>query len=129
MSKVLCCGVLLVALVPLMGCSPSPDTLVQRQIDEMNELAEAIESGVDQAKLDAIGKRMQQTKSALEDLDLSDEEKKRLAEKYGKATMEAAARLAKANMSKMGGVMQGMMKGLQQGMQGLQGMPAGLAMP
>ncbi len=126
MYKSWCSLVLLVALVPLSGCGPSADTLMQQQIDQLNELADAIESGADQAKLDEIGQRMKQTKSTIDGLNLSDAQKKRLAEEYGEATVKATARLARANMTKMGGMFQRMIEGLQQGMQG---MPNGFGGP
>ena len=116
--------VLLGVLVSAIGCSPSADSLVQRQIGELNELADALEGGADQAKLDAIGERMKETKTALDNLDIPAAEKKRLAEKYAKPASEALARVAKASMSKMGGMMEGMMQGFQGGAQGFpQGFP------
>lgn len=126
MYKVLCSAVVLLGLVSLVGCGPDPDALMQRQIDEMNELADALESGAAQAKLDAIGQRLKETKTAAEGLDLSDEEKKRLLEKYGTAAAKATARLAQASLSKMGGAMKEMANEFQQGMQS---MPKSFGMP
>ncbi|MBN2477218.1 MAG: hypothetical protein JXB62_21600 [Pirellulales bacterium] len=126
MHKTLGLTVLLLALVPLTGCAPSADDLMQQHIDQFNKLADAMESGADQAKLDAVAEEMKLTKEAIEGLKLSDAEKKRLAEKYGKEAKEAGERVMKATMKKMGGAMQGMMKGLQDEMQN---MPKGLGEP
>jgi len=127
MYKTLCFAVLLAALAPLAGCGQSADTLAQQQVDQLNELADAMESGADNAELDAIGQRMKTTEQAIKDLSLSDAEKQRLAEKYGEELGKATARVMKAGMSKMGGMMKGMMEGMSQGMQG--NMPEGFPQP
>ena len=124
MYKSLCLAVVLGALVALTGCGRSPDALVEQQIGQMNEWADAIEAGADQAKIDAIEERLTETKKALEELDLSDAEKKKLAEKYGEELGKATARVMKASMSKMGGMMEGMMKGMKEGLKKeMPGMP------
>jgi len=113
MCKKLSWTVLLVALLPLVGCGQSADDLVLQQIDQMNEYADAIEAGSDKAEIEAIGKRMKETEKALEDLNLSDDEKKALAEKHGEEMGKAVTRVMKAGMSQLGEAMQGMMKGMQ----------------
>ena len=99
--KALCSTVVLVALAALGGCSKNADSLTQKHIDQMNELADAIEAKADQAKIEEISKRMNETAEAIKDLDLSEAERKKLAEKYGAEMKKATARL----MSAMGGKM------------------------
>lgn len=99
--KALCSTVVLVALAALGGCSKSGDSLTQQHIDQMNELADALEAKADQAKLDEISKRMKETAEAIKDLDLSDAQREKLAEKYGAEMGKATARLMKAMGGKM----------------------------
>ena len=130
MYKTLCFAMLLAALVPLAGCGQSADSLVQQQVDQMNELADALESGADKATLDEIGQRMKTNDQAIKDLNLSDAEKQRLSEKFGEEAGKATARVMKASMSKMGGMMEGVMKGMSEGMQGkMPEMPKGFPQP
>lgn len=113
MYKTIYSTVVLIALVPLAGCGQSADGLFQQQVDQLNELADAFEVGAEQAEIDAIEKRMKEAKEAFDGLNLSDDEKKRLIEKYGEEMTEASARLMKAQISKMGGAMKGMIKGME----------------
>ncbi|HYW79594.1 MAG TPA: hypothetical protein VE890_08455 [Thermoguttaceae bacterium] len=112
MYKIIYSTVVLVALVPLTGCGQSADDLAQTQIDQLNALADAIESGAEQAEIDAIQQKMKAAKDALDGMQLSDEEKKKLAETHSEEMTKALGRLMKANMSKMGGAMKGMMENM-----------------
>lgn len=113
MCKMIYSTVVLIALVSLAGCGESADSLVQQQVDQLNELADALEAGAEQAEIDAIEERMKETKEASDGLNLSADEKKRLTEKYGEEEVKAAGRVMKAKMSKMGGAMQGMIEGMK----------------
>lgn len=109
---------LIVALLPLAGCGRSADDLMRQQIAQLNAYADALESGADQAEVKAIDQRMRETQEALDNLNLSDEKKKELAEKHGEELGKALGRVMKAGMKQMGGMMQGMTQGMMQGMQG-----------
>ncbi len=117
MYKMIYATVLLTALVPLAGCGQSGDSLAQQQVDQLNELADAMEAKSEQAKIDAIQKRIDATKKAADDLNLSDDAKKKLAEKYGPELTKAMGRVVKVQMSQMQGAMQGAMQGMMQGME------------
>ncbi len=123
MYKVLCGSILAVVLTSLCGCSPSADTLVQRRIDQLNELADAMESGAEKAKLEELGERVQETTKAVEALELSDAEKKRLAKKYGTQAAKAAARVAKAGMSELQDKMKGMISKMPAMPKGMPSLP------
>ena len=118
--------VMIAALLPLAGCGQNPDSLAQQQIAEMNELADALEAGAEKAELEKIRDRMQQTKADLENLELSDDEKKELANKYGEELKQAALRLVQASAKQMDGMMRGMTNGAPPQAPGL---PAGFPAP
>jgi uncharacterized protein YktA (UPF0223 family) len=109
MYKVFCGSMMAVVLMLQCGCGQSADTLMQQQVDQLNELADAMESGAETAKIEEINKRMKETAEALKGLNISDAEEKRLGEKFNTEVTEATARVAKANMSQMQERMKGMM--------------------
>jgi len=119
MYKMLMSSVVVVALVSLTGCGESADTLAQRQIDHLNELADVMEAGADKAKIRAIQERMEETTTAMKELDLSDEEEERLTKEYGPKLAEAMARVAKAGMSEMQEQMKGVMESMPKKMPAL----------
>lgn len=102
MKKSLAVASLVALTVVVSGCGSSPDSLVEDQIDDMNELAEAMEEDAPKSELDEISERIKKRGEKLEELDLSDEEKKRLEKKYEDELAEATGRLMKAMMGKAG---------------------------
>ncbi len=113
MRKAAYVSVLLVAVVPLVGCGKNADSLITQQIADINQLADALESGAEQSKIEALTDRMNATVKALEDLSLSQEEKNKLTEKHGAELLAARTRLTKAMASRMGGMMKGMAESLK----------------
>jgi HAMP domain-containing protein len=125
MSRPFLVTIVLSGLVVLGGCGNNADSLVEKQIAEMDQLADAIESGADQADIEAIGEQLKETGEALEELGLSDKEKEALQEKYDDEITAAQAKLTKALTEQMGEEMQGMMEGMMKNMGAQpQGMPA-----
>ena len=102
MKKMMIFGALSLSLCLLSGCggASGPDGLMQEQIDSMNELADAIESGADKSKIEAIQKQMKETEKKLDALKLSDAEKKKLVEKYKDKIAEATGRMMGAALKK-----------------------------
>ncbi len=112
MYKVLCCSILAVFLVSLCGCGASGDALAKQRIADLNELADAFESGAEEAKIDEISERMEKTGKAFDELGLSDAQKKELDEKYATEMIKALARVTKAGMAQRQEKMKGMMPGM-----------------
>jgi len=92
------CGLVLVTCVG--GCGSSADSLMKEQIKLMNEMADAVESGADQSKIDAIGKKMKENEEKFNGLKLSEEEKKKLVEKYNDDIAKAVTRMMGAMFKK-----------------------------
>jgi hypothetical protein len=72
------------------------------QIKLMNELAEAMESGADQSKLDALNKQLNETAEKFKALKLSEADTKKLAEKYKDDLGKAVTRLMAATFKGLG---------------------------
>jgi len=87
---------LLAAAVGITGCGSSPDSLMQEQIKDTNELAEAIETKAPQDKINDLRKKMEENGKKLAEFKLSDDDKKKLVEKHKDEFTKATARLAKA---------------------------------
>ncbi|HMF12349.1 MAG TPA: hypothetical protein VKE94_08585 [Gemmataceae bacterium] len=100
---VVACGLLLILGVS--GCGSNADSLMKEQIKLMNELADALEGGADQAKIEAINTKMKENGEKLEALKLSEADKKKLAEKYKDDMTKVGARLASAMFKKLGNQM------------------------
>ncbi len=125
MRKRLVLGCLLLAACGISGCGSSPDSLIQEQIKDMNQLAEALETKASQDKINELKKKMEETSKKLEDLKLSDDEKKKLMEKHMDEFTKASTRLVKASMAGEFGKMFEGMPGLP-APGGAPGFPAGL---
>jgi hypothetical protein len=96
------CGLVLVAGVN--GCGSSAEKLMKEQIKLMDEFSEALEKGAEPSKLEEVGKRMRENVMKYEGLNLSDEKKKKLGEKYAAEVSKASTRLnaaMKKNMDKL----------------------------
>jgi len=96
MKKAIVLGALAVVLT-LSGCGSQADGLIQQQIKLMNEMADAMENK-DEAKLKDIESRMKTIGKQMEELKLSDADKKALEEKHKDAMMKAAGRMFSAAM-------------------------------
>jgi hypothetical protein len=92
------------ALVATAGCGSQADGLVKDMISDMNALADAMEKG-DEGKVKECEERMKATQKKLDDLKLSEDEKKKLMEKHKGPMEEAGKRMMAAMMKKMGGAM------------------------
>jgi hypothetical protein len=87
-------------LVGVSGCGTSPDTLRRDQIRAMNDMAEAIEKNEPEGKISEIKARIEQNNKKMEQLKLSDDDKKKLAEKHKDELMQAMTRLQKAMLNR-----------------------------
>ncbi len=117
MRKLLMLAIPLLAACGICGCGGA-DGLMRDQIKLMNETAEAIESKAPQEKINELEKRLEENGKKLEELKLSDEEKKKLLEKHNDEMMKAGMRYAKAKMGNM-------MGDFGKAFQGFPGMPGG----
>jgi hypothetical protein len=91
-------GAILVVLAP--GCSSNdPDSLTKQSISQMNDLATAIEKKEAADKIKSLAEKLKTTIEKLESLKLSDDEKKKLQEKYQKELTEATTKLLTASMA------------------------------
>ena len=94
------CGLLLVA--GSSGCGSTSDTLAKDQIKLTNEIAEALEKGVDAAKLEEIRKRATENSKKIEALPA--DERKALEEKYKDELLKANTRVMAAITKNVGKV-------------------------
>ncbi len=113
MKKYAVLGSICLLFVGLSGCGASgADGLMQEMIGEMNDLAAAAESNAPDSKIKEIQDKMTETGKKLDALKLTDDEKKKLTEKYQEPMQKAADRMLKAMMAKgmkdMGGALPGM---------------------
>jgi hypothetical protein len=113
MKKSLALTGMLLLLFGASGCSSSPDSLIKDQISLMNDMADALEKG-DEAKAKSIAEKMKEVDKKLEALKLSEDDKKKLGEKYKDELTKAAMRMLQAQMK-------GGMKGLEDLGKGLGG--------
>ncbi len=121
MSKYCCATVLLIGILPILGCAESSDELFEQQITQMNELAEAIETGADEAKMKEIEDAFKATKEKFDALAVSVEEQSRLAKDHGdfkKAMDRLTKAKAQALLKQMGDQLPGMMEDMQKKMGG-----------
>ena len=83
------------------GCGGGGDALVKDMIADMNAIADAMEKG-DEAKVKEIEERMKATTKKLDDLKLSEDEKKKLMERHKDEMDKAGQRMFAAMAKKMG---------------------------
>ena len=100
-------SVVMVALLVFAGCGGTnkADALFQRQIDEVNKLADALEAGAADEEIKALKERLEQTGKEIEDLGLSAEEFARISERYAEELQKAAAGMQKAMMAELSTLM------------------------
>jgi hypothetical protein len=101
-------GGVFVLLCGLSGCGSSADSLMKDQINLMNEMADAIEKGEPEAKLQTLKQRGEEIEKKMKAMNISDAEKKRLEEKYKDDLTKALGRLLKAGMEKGGKDLKGL---------------------
>jgi hypothetical protein len=89
------CLAVAAALIVTAGCAGRGEDVTKEQIQAMNDLADAMEKG-DMAKAKEITERMQAIQKKYDDLKLSDDEKKKLQEKYKDEMEKAGLRMGKA---------------------------------
>ncbi len=86
-------------LFAVSGCS-SADGLMQEMINNMNDLAQGYESNAPDAKLKELQAKLDDTGKKLDALKLSDDDKKKLMEKYKDPMQKAGQRMVTAMMAK-----------------------------
>lgn len=98
------CIVACLSLAGLVGCGPSPDSLIQKQIGLMNEMADMMESGESDEEIEKrikeIEARQEEITKQMEEFNLSEAEQERLKKKYEKPLGEAMARVMKATFGR-----------------------------
>jgi hypothetical protein len=100
MKRLIVLGFVAALLVSAPGCSSNdPDSLSKQSISQMNDLAAAIEKKESPDKIKSLVEKWKATVEKMEALKLSDDEKKKLAEKYQKESLEASKKLLAAAMA------------------------------
>jgi hypothetical protein len=106
MKRFIVLGFVAALLSSAPGCSSNdPDSLSKQSISQMNDLASAIEKKESPDKIKSLVERWKATVEKMEALKLSDEEKKKLAEKYQKESLEASKKLLAAATANPEGAM------------------------
>jgi hypothetical protein len=77
-------------------CGASAESLMQDQIQLMNQLAEAYETKAPEAKINEIKQKLQENNTKLGELKMSADDAMKLADKYKDETTKAVARYMKA---------------------------------
>ena len=106
-------------LLAVTGCGASPESLFEQSLADMNKLADAYEADKSEAECKEISTRLKEVNEKI--AKLSDDEKKRMAEKYRDELAKASMRLMAAMTKNMGKVLGDKLQGIQKGMQ--KGMP------
>lgn len=102
MRRVLAFGLVGFVLASASGCGGA-DSLMKELISGLNDMAASIEKKEPPEKQQAIADRIKKTSEKLDKLKLSDDEKKKLVEKYKPQLEEAFGRLMKASMAAAAG--------------------------
>jgi hypothetical protein len=100
MKKILGAACGLIVLAGIHGCGSSNDGLAKNHIQLTNELAEALEKGLDPAKLQEIQRRATESSKKIEAL--PEAERKALEEKYKDDLQKANARVMAAMTKNVG---------------------------
>lgn len=100
MNKILGAACGLIVLAGINGCGSSNDSLAKNHIQLTNELADALEKGVDAAKLQEIQNRAKESTRKIEALPEAD--RKALEEKYKDELQKANARVMAAMTKNVG---------------------------
>jgi hypothetical protein len=98
-KKLIVSASVLILLCGVSGCGSNADSLVKDQIRLTNELADALEKK-DEAKIKDLTQKLEDTGKKLDALNLSHDEKKKLAERYKDDLQKAGMRMAKAGMNR-----------------------------
>ena len=102
MKKFIATACMVGCFLIISGCSSEADDLMKDQLKLMNEWADAIEKNEPESRMNDIQKRMEELGKRSEKLKLSDDEKKKLEERYKDDIVKTSTRLQKAMMSKFG---------------------------
>jgi len=100
MNKILGAACGLIVLAGINGCGSSNDSLAKNHIQLTNELADALEKGLDPAKLQEIQRRATESSKKIEAL--PEAERKALEEKYKDELQKANARVIAAMTKNVG---------------------------
>jgi hypothetical protein len=108
MKKLAQLGIALALPFMVTGCGGGADGAIKEQISLMNEMAGVLEGVTDKASFEAAQAKMKKLEDRgkelgkkLEDMKLSDQEKKNLEEKYKGQAEQAAKRLTAAMTNAM----------------------------
>ena len=82
------------------GANADADALIEEQIQAMNDYADVLENDASISKMLEFKNRFEATSKKLKELNLSDEESKKLHEKHNEEYTLARARLQKASKKK-----------------------------
>lgn len=94
--------VMSISLVALaVGCAPSPDSLVKQQVDCMNDMADAIEDGASEKEVEKLKTRAESISEKLDEMELTEEEKRELFERHREEIEAAMRRLQEAALARM----------------------------
>jgi hypothetical protein len=90
-------GCTVALLISVSGCEKSAEDRTKKQIDLMNDLADAIEKK-DEAKAKSVAQELKENGEKLKAMNLSDDDKKKIAEKYKEDLGKALGKLLAAAM-------------------------------
>jgi hypothetical protein len=99
MKKAVAWAGMFVLVFSVSGCGSDADSLMKQQIQLMNDMADAIEKG-DESKAKELESKAKELEEKMKALNLSDEDKKKLAEKYKADLEKAMGRLMGAALKK-----------------------------
>jgi len=106
MKKVLVSFSALALVFLVSGCGDSPDSIMKDTIKLMNDMADAVESAKDKdsaekakAKLEDIDKKFKDLAERAKKVKVSDDQGKKLTEKYKEDIEKATKRMMEAGMS------------------------------
>jgi len=89
-------GSMLVAVCAVSGCGASADSLMQSEIQTLNSLAEAYETKAPEAKISELKKQQEENNQKFAELKLSDDETKKLKDRYKDELVKALAKYTSA---------------------------------
>lgn len=99
MKRLTALGIVTVLLMATTGCAKSPDALMKQGIDQMNDLAVALEKKESPDRIKSLAEKLKSTLEKLDGLKISEDEKKKLGEKYKDDLGKAAIKLMSAALA------------------------------
>ncbi|MBN1909363.1 MAG: hypothetical protein JW818_06470 [Pirellulales bacterium] len=90
----------LIALFAGCDLENKAESLIKEDIQLMNKLADAIESGASRDEIKALAKKLEETEEALDKVMVTKAEKERLEREYSASLRKASARIDEAKMAR-----------------------------